>query len=481
MSHIEKDRSSRWSAFAHEVAAEVPAYARYLREHGIDPSAVRELGHARLPRMDKAAYIEAYPLVERCRSTSDMRMIATSSGSSGRSTLWPRALVDEGGASYPFERVIKGTFQADRKHTLAIICFPLGNWIGGIYTLECLQELARTGSLLTIATPGNNVSAVLRVVEELGAMAEQTVLLGYPPFIKDVIDAGRAQGIVWERLCMRLVFAGEVFSETWRDLVCSRSGITSPETSTAALYGTSDAGVLAFETPTTIGLRRSIDGVPGAGEEVFRSERLPMLMQYASELRHFEAEEGRLFLTTDGAVPLVRYTFGDSGGVADAAAMDARCRAAGIGVLRGDRSPFVWLFGRDLFALSLYGANVYPETVALALEAPDIRDHVTGKFVMEVDEGERPRLRVVVELAAEQSGDTPSATLVAKTVLAALRANNGEYMEYVPVAVQTPRADLRPPGDSEYFPTGVKHRYTRAPLPTLRGSADRRENQVERP
>src|SRR3546814_11320545 len=49
---------------------------------------------------------------------------------------------------------------------------------------------------------------------------------------------------------------------------------------------------------------------------------------------------------------------------------------------RGMREqPFVYVFGRTHFAVSYFGANVFPETVAIGLEQPDIAPHVTGKFV----------------------------------------------------------------------------------------------------
>jgi phenylacetate-CoA ligase len=38
---------------------------------------------------------------------------------------------------------------------------------------------------------------------------------------------------------------------------------------------------------------------------------------------------------------------------------------------------------------------------------------------------------------------------------------NSEFAHYVPAERQLPDVVLRPPGDPEYFPVGVKHRYTR--------------------
>ena len=35
------------------------------------------------------------------------------------------------------------------------------------------------------------------MVERLAPDFEQTVLLGYPPFLKEVVDAGRAEKLEW--------------------------------------------------------------------------------------------------------------------------------------------------------------------------------------------------------------------------------------------------------------------------------------------
>ena len=69
---------------------------------------------------------------------------------------------------------------------------------------------------------------------------------------------------------------------------------------------------------------------------------------------------------------------------------------------RGARPlPFVYVFGRSNFTVSYFGANIYPENVSVGLEQPEIRDWVTGKFVMQVKEdADKNRfLSVVVELA----------------------------------------------------------------------------------
>src|SRR5205085_2066897 len=151
-----------------------------------------------------------------------------------------------------FEQVFHDNFEADLKRTLAVVCFPLGTWVGGMFTANCCRHLATKGYPLTLATPGNNKAEILRVVRSLGPLFEQVVLLGYPPFVKEVIDYGLAEGVVWRDFRIKLVFAGEVFSEDFRDLLSERAGMSRPLRDSAALYGTADAGVLGNETPVSV-------------------------------------------------------------------------------------------------------------------------------------------------------------------------------------------------------------------------------------
>jgi len=130
----------------------------------------------------------------------------------------------------------------------------------------------------------------------------------------------------------------------------------------------------------------------------------------------------------------------------------------------GPDLPFVYVFGRSLFAVSFFGANVYPENVAVALEQPVISEQVTGRFVLETveDEDRNRRLRITVELAPGRTVDTDAfSSDVAESVRHQLQRRNSEYAHYVPADQQLPQVQLPATGDAEYFPVGVKHRYTR--------------------
>jgi len=462
-------------ALFERACASVPAYAAFLAEHGVDAATVRSLADFRqLPLTRKENYHHRYPLAERCRegdlTTSDM--IAASSGSTGVSTFWPRFLTDELAVAARFEQVFRDSFGADSRRTLAVVCFPLGTWVGGMFTASCCRHLASKGYLLTVVTPGNQKAEIFRVVQALAPMFEQTVLLGYPPFLKDVIDAGIAEGVPWHSYALKLVLAGEVFSEEWRALVAERAGMHNLACDFASLYGTADGGVLGNETPISIVIRRFLAERSDVAQALFGEARLPTLVQYDPWERYFEQHERTLVFSGDGGVPHLRYHISDTGGLYEYDALlerlrgfgfDAEAEARRSGATRLHRLPFVYVFGRSHFAVSFYGANVFPDTVSIGLEQPETRAFVSGKFVLEVQEDEQHdrRLTIAVELVPGATPEPRFADRVADAIQAVLLRLNSEFANYVPAERRLPLVTLWPAGHPEYFPIGVKHRYAR--------------------
>ncbi|MFN6568058.1 phenylacetate--CoA ligase family protein [Dendronalium sp. ChiSLP03b] len=498
--HLDTSSQSAALALFYDVAANVPAYKAFLAEQEIEPSAIQTFeDFQKLPAIAKENYISRYPLPDLCRygQLQACDMIAASSGSTGKPTFWPRFFTDELQIATRFEQIFHDSFSANTRRTLAVICFTLGTWVGGMFTTNCCRYLASKGYPITVITPGNNKEEILRVIQELGANFEQVVLLGYPPFLKDVIDTGMTRGVEWQQYQIKLVMAGEVFSEEWRSLVAQRIGAENPCYDFASLYGTADAGVLGNETPLSICIRRFLAEHPDAARALFGESRLPTLIQYDPINRFFEVQDGTLLFSGDNGIPLVRYNILDTGGIVSYDAMlqflaewgfDPReklvqtrlmsQRVAGVppvvatGVasfqtqdsLKGIHPlPFVYVFGRSNFTVSYFGANIYPENVTVGLEQPLIQEWVTGKFVLQVKEDiDKNRfLSVIVELApgVEDSQDKQQA--IAASILSQLLRLNSEFANYVPPEYQTPQVALAATGNPEYFPVGVKHRYTR--------------------
>ena len=262
------------------------------------------------------------------------------------------------------------------------------------------------------------------------------------------------------------MLAGEVFSEEWRTLVGARTGSTRPCHDSASLYGTADAGVLGCETPLSVAIRRYLAGVPEAAATLFGDARLPTLVQYDPASRFFETLDGTLLFTGDNGIPLVRYHIADEGGLVAFDEMLAFLADRGFeppAELVTRRLPFVYVFGRSHFTVSYFGANIYPENVTVGLEQPPVCDWVTGKFVLEAreDRDRSCRLVLVVELAPGIEPGAEKERTIASSVVAQLVRLNSEFANYVPAEHRMPQVELRPLGDPEWFPPGVKHRYTR--------------------
>ncbi|MBE9213588.1 phenylacetate--CoA ligase family protein [Plectonema cf. radiosum LEGE 06105] len=487
--HLDKNPAAEIIKLFQDVATNVPAYQAFLKEQQINPDTIQSFDDfQKLPPLTKDNYLKCYPLADFCRDgkIASCDTIAASSGSTGKPTFWLRFFTDELQIATRFEQIFYDSFSADTKSTLAVVCFALGTWVGGMFTTNCCRYLSSKGYPVTVISPGTNKAEILRVVSELSPNFEQTVLLGYPPFLKDVIDTGIANSIEWQQYNIKFVMAGEVFSEEWRNLVGERVGSQNPCDDFASLYGTADAGVLGNETPLSICIRQFLAKNPETARNLFGESRLPTLVQYDPMNRFFEVipnstdsnsvnlnkgiSRGTLLFSGDNGIPLVRYNILDNGGIITYDAMLEFLAEHGFSPIkalsnqRGIRNlPFVFVFGRSNFTISYFGANIYPENIKVGLEQPLISDWVTGKFVMQIQEDadKNSFLSVIVELAPQVEASEEKKQTVADSILTQLKRLNSEFANYVPSEYQTPRVELLPMGESEYFPQGVKHRYTR--------------------
>ena len=174
-----------------------------------------------------------------------------------------------------------------------------------------------------------------------------------------------------------------------------------------------------------------------------------------------------------GPPPLLRYHIHDRGGIMSHATFSEFVRSRGYSVPLDvaaaqveRRLPFAWVFGREHWAVSLYGANVFVDQVMVALEQSNssVAEAVTGKFILDIeaDEDANPRLCLDVECAPSQSPTNQGLIAqIQQGVLEELLRVNSEYANYVPAHSQTPVVKLHPHGTPSHFPVGVKHKWTR--------------------
>lgn len=455
------------------AALDVPAYLAFLSANGLTSDSLMSIPWEDLPVMTKENYILANSLARKCMfgSLGEADIFAVSSGTSGTPTIWPRALADELGGSFPYEFVIRN-FEADRLFTLMVVAFPLGIWIGGIHSTSTLRFLSNKGFPIAVVTPGANIKEISRAVMGLADSFEQVVLLGYPPFLRDVIASELPSGS-WASIAPRLIMAGESFTEEWRDRVHELAGRQDPLHSSASVYGTADAGVLAYETPESIQIRRLVANRPELCEGLFGQPRLPALMQYNREQVYFEECSGELLFSKIGTMPLVRYNIGDQGGVYSPPELSTRLHE----ILSPDMTPpydslitsvresqysFVYLFGRSDSTVSFFGANIYTEHVSSAINDSFATERLTGRFYLEILEGPagEKQLQVVVEVRAGTMLNDDDVEALRRHIEETLRTVNSEYKNYVPLEQQTIVLKLVPFGSEELFSRKGKQKYS---------------------
>ncbi len=412
------------------AAATVPAYREFLDAHGVDPATVHTPDDfAAVPAVTKQNYVAAYPRNELfpAGAITGAGIWSTSTGSSGTPTYWPRGPVAAEQSIIQYDRLFRHSFASHEIPTLLVIGFALGNWIGGTYTLAAALELPRLGHKLSVVAPGFDLDAILANIAELGPHYAQVVLAGYPPFLKDVLDAAGPQ-VRSQRI--RLLMAGEKISETWRDRVLAP--IDAPAAQSSLIYGTADAGIMGFETPTTIALRRAAGDDPALHEALFGAvDVAPTFVEYDPRLRFTEVDaDGHLLFTVAGAMPLVRYRIKDEGSVLSATEVANLAGTQGIPfTTAAERAGFIALRGRSDVAASFYAVKLYPESIKPVLERPDLAAVLSGKFSLSVPDpdADRPDLVLDVELARNAGGDAALAAVVRERVVAQLIRTSTEY------------------------------------------------------
>lgn len=459
------------------AAARVPAYGDFLRKHGIVPDRIRTMtDFAGVPPVDKKNYISQYSLEELCwdGTLKGKKLIYTAtSGSTGQPYYFPRDAALEERIMLSLEPYLRALSPGKAPPTtLAIVSFGMGVWIGGLIVYEAFRLLGERGYPVTVIAPGTNKKEIFEALLKLGPKYDQVILGGYPPFIKDVLDEAPLHGFDAAKRPLKLLFAAESFSETFRDHIMASAGGGDPRTDMTNIYGSAELGAMAVETPASIAIRRRAVHDPGLYAALFgQTVKLPTLAQFHPEIVNFEAQDGELLLTGDNALPLIRYAIGDRGGILEHDQVMAAAESAAPGMLSevagiaGPHQPlpFVYVYERADFSTKLCGAIIYAEHVRESLLAPALERELTGKFTMATrhDERQDQFLEIKVELGPNIAASEELLLRAREAVVAGLREKNAEY-RYLSDNLKDrvlPRLELFPYEHPAYFRPGGKQQW----------------------
>ena len=461
----------------HTVARRVPAYKDFLIKQHVQEKKIRTYGDfiKYVPTVDKENYISQYPLADLCLDGNlfTNRMISVSSGSTGEPFYWPRGLVQDHEGAEMHTTLFDHIFQMNQRGTLMVNCFSMGAWIAGSFTTSSTLAYIDKGNPVNIITPGLDKGEAINAIKRLAPLYEQVVLVGYPPFVKDIIDEGTRVGIKWNKLKTRLLTAGEAFSEEWRDYVLKLIHSSDPYHDAINVYGSADAGMLGYETPLAILIRRIYNQRPRTRSDFFHTDMTPSIVQYDPRRRHFEEVNGELVFTAMSGIPFVRYNIKDFGGVLHFPELvepikdrfEVMADKHVVDVARWKQQPFLYLKGRKGFSATIYAVNVYPENIKAALIDRRLQRWVTGRFTMatrnysDMDQ----YFELNVELARDFVVKKRHQELIEEVILQKLLKFNAEFHKlYTAIGVKAlPRVHLIEFNDPNYFSQDGKHKWVK--------------------
>lgn len=445
------------------TANKVPAYKDFLHKHKIEPSKIKSIeDFFKIPITTKENYIQQYPISDRCLNGNldKIKIIASSSGTSGNPNYWPRSTEQEFEAEKIHEILFKHLYHIDKHKTLIIIGFPMGVYVSGVATLLPSWNVIKKYNA-TILSAGNNKLEVLKAVKNLSKNFEQTLLIGHPFFIKDILETGSQEGIKWKQINLKMMFCSEGFSEQWREYILKISGIKAA--SAYSTYGCSEMLLMAYETPISVRLRKTLSRNSELSNKVLHSHDTPNIFQYNPALRYIEQINNELIFTSNSGIPLIRFNLHDTGTILPFSKVNELMKTEKELTKNAWKLPFVSVSGRSDYAIIFYAANIYPSHIHQVLNQEIFLKNITGKFTMvkgyykNMDE----YLKIHVELNSNTKPDRNLAKKIQNEMVKKLKIINSEFnfiWHNLNKNVE-PQVELWPLAHEKYFKTGLKPKY----------------------
>jgi phenylacetate-CoA ligase len=461
------------------MSQRVPAYKDFLKKKKINPEKIKTINDFKsVPTIDKDSYLRTYPLKALCwdgKLAQKRLAFSSTSGSTGQPYYFPREIDQDWQYAICAEAYLRENFEIHKRSTLYVNGFALGVWIGGLFTYQAIRLLAERGNYqLSIINPGIIKKDIVAAVKNIGHHFDQIIIGGYPPFIKDAIDDGLASGLDWKKYQLGFIFSAEAFTEKFRDYIIRKAGLKNAYKDTLNHYGTVDLGTMSHETPLSVLLRRLGVKNKKLYQALFSQvQKQPTLTQFVPELFYFEVEGDDLICSAASGLPLVRYDLKDRGGIFTLSEINRKFTALGFNILEKAKEagiqktiwnlPFVYVYERRDLSTTLYGLNVYPETVRGALQNRKVEKAVTGKFTMltKFDQNLDQYLEINVELKAKIKPTARLKKLVTLLIVDKLRLENSEYRKlYQEIPGRAlPKIVFWPYEDSLYFRSGGKQKW----------------------
>lgn len=317
-------------AFSH-----VPLIRDRMRELGVSPSDIRELGDTRLlPFLVKSDLRETYPFGLFASPLSDIVRLHASSGTTGK----PIVVAYTQGDMDVWTSVMVRTFAACGVNQGDIVQngYGYGLFTGGLGAHYGAEALGAT----VIPISGGNSERQIMVMQDFGA----SVICSTPSYFLHLIEQAAEMGVDMRNLPIRVgLFGAEPWTEAMRGRIEAESGIKAYD-----IYGLSEI----------IGPGVASECVAQTGLHIFEDHFYPEIIDPDTGEPLPDGEEGELVITTlsKQAMPMIRYRTRDiTRLVADPCACGRTIRRIQRVAARSD----------DM--LIIRGVNVFPSQIEEAL------------------------------------------------------------------------------------------------------------------
>ncbi len=483
-SHWEKRGENMAFKLFKEMSKRVPAYKKFLKENKINPDNIKSFKDTLIiPSIDKENYLRKYELREMCWDgifDKNSWVISSTSGSTGEPFYFPRNDEQDLLYSLTAELYLITNFNINKKSTLYIDAFPMGPWIGGLFTYQAVKHIAQRGKYnISIITTSIDKNEIIKAVKKFGKMFDQIIIGSYGPFLKDTLEDGINQNVNWKDYDIKFIFSAEGFSEKFRDYVLETTGHPGCFERTLNHYGTVDLGTMAYETPLAIKIRRTLLENADAYQDIFGlNKKIPTLCQYIPEHFYFHKSNNGsgLLCSSFSGLPLFKYDLKDNGGIIqydeaikllDKNKLDSKMILKDAHIPKKSiwKLPFVYIFERNDFSVSFYAFQIYPDTIRKAIQIDEMEHKITGKFTMQVDYDNKnnQKLLIHIELSANEPSSDILKNILIKLITKLLVLENSEYAK-----TYKEKGDLIHPEiifhryeDAQYFKAGIKQKWVK--------------------
>jgi phenylacetate-CoA ligase len=236
-------------------------------------------------------------------------------------------------------------------------------------------------------------------------------------------------------------------------------------------------GAMAFETPTSIFIRRLALQNKTIYNTIFEENKLPTLAQFNPKFVYFEQQNNNILITANSTAPFLRYSIGDRGGTYLLTDLIKKFKNGGIDLITEFKKnkipftnlPFVYVYERADFSQSLYGLQVYPQHIKIAIEKKELQPFLTGKFAFNTyfDKQHDQYLQINLELKPNINTNTRLKKMTEDCIMNVLLENNSEFRELTNMLTRKrvkPRLIFWKYNHQLYFKSGIKQQWIKKHL-----------------